>query len=333
MKKLTKVVCFAAFLAVSGPVLAQQVVREGLQIGALGALRTTLPEVAGKYGLQFDIKNFGDSTAALRAVDQGDLEIANTTSQHLVRALTEGMDVVWVAGWGGGYNLLVARKALNLPAHDAAAFKALVEQRKASAPLSIAVPTGSMEHAALLQYLHTAGIDPDRDVKIVNIPFPDHARALDGGQVDMAMTLAGFGALAIGTGSATEVEHMYGGAYGKQEIGFIVPRKLLKSNPDLVQRIIAAHVDAMKLFMGDMDKQVAYEKKYSPFPPNVVEATERNYLRYDYRTNVADLKSMARDLKSLGWAQQDVSARIDSVLDFGPLSKATGLGTDALSHY
>src|SRR4051812_10874036 len=96
-----------------GTALAQQaptVVREGIQIGALGALRTSLPDVAAKHGLAFEIKDFNDSTAALRALDQGELDIANTTSQHLVRAITEGMDVVWVAGWGGGYNVLVARK-------------------------------------------------------------------------------------------------------------------------------------------------------------------------------------------------------------------------------
>ena len=56
------------------------------------------------------------------AVDevQGELEVANTTAQHLVRALTEGIDVVWVAGWGGGYNVLVARDQFNVPAGNPA---------------------------------------------------------------------------------------------------------------------------------------------------------------------------------------------------------------------
>ena len=102
--------------ALAGTVSAQDVVRHGIQIGALGALRTTLPEVAAKHGLKYDVKDFTDSTAALRALEQGELEVANTTSQHLVRAITEGIDVVWVAGWGGGYNVLVSRKDFNVPA-------------------------------------------------------------------------------------------------------------------------------------------------------------------------------------------------------------------------
>ena len=93
-----------ALLAFAGQAVGQAsqtvVVREGIQIGALGALRSALPEVAAKHGLSYDIRDFNDSTAALRALEQGELDIANTTSQHLVRAITEGIDVVWVAGWG-----------------------------------------------------------------------------------------------------------------------------------------------------------------------------------------------------------------------------------------
>ena len=77
-------------------------VRYGTAIGAVGALRMVLPSVEKKYGLKYDVKDFRDSTSQLLALDQGELDIANTTSQHLVRAISEGMDVVWIAGWGGG---------------------------------------------------------------------------------------------------------------------------------------------------------------------------------------------------------------------------------------
>jgi NitT/TauT family transport system substrate-binding protein len=338
MYLLTKLLgSYTALLVLVGTAQAQAtppvVVREGIQIGALGALRSALPEVAAKYGLSYEIKDFNDSTAALRALDQGELDIANTTSQHLVRAITEGIDVVWVAGWGGGYNLLVARKGFNVPANDMAALKAVVDQRKASSPVTIAVPTGSLQHAKLIGYLKAARIDPDRDLKIINIGFPNHARALEAGEADLAMTLAGFGSLAMEKSGATLVQQLYDGPYGKQEIGFIVRRKFIESNPQLVQRIINSHVDAMKLFVGNMDKQVEYEKKYSRFPESVVIATERKFLRYDWRTNVVDLKTMALDMHSLGWAKENVAPRIDKAIDFSFLSKATGQSIDVLSRW
>lgn len=312
---------------------APTVIREGIVIGALGSFRSSLPEVASKSGLKFEIKDFNDSTAALRALDQGELDIANTTSQHMVRAITEGMDVVWVIGADGGNNVLVARKGFDVPSHDSAALKAIVDRRKAAKPVSIAVPTGSMQHAKLITYLKGARIDPDRDVKIVNVGFPNHPRALEAEEVDMAMTLAPFGALAIEKNGASLVEHLYDGPYGKQEIGFIVQRKVIESNPELVQRIVDAHVNAMKLFTVSKDKQVEYEKKYSRFPEPVIDMTERQFLQYDWRTNVADLKLMAREMQALGWAKEDVSAQIDKAVDLTFLSKATGQPVEALKHW
>jgi len=340
MRRLVKSMLGAAFalLAAAGALGAKAqsgptVIREGVVIGALGAIRSSLPETGPQAGLRFDIKDFNDSTAALRALDQGELDIANTTTQHMVRAITEGMDVVWVMGSGGGYNVLVARKALALPPNDSAALKELVDERKSGTPLSIAVPTGSLQHAKLIAYLKGAGIDPDRDVRIVNVGFPNHPRALEAGEVDLAMTLAPFGALAMEKDGATLVQHLYGGPYGKQEIGFIVQRKLIESNPALVQRIVDAHVAAMKKFVGDKDRQVEYEMKYSRFPAAVVDRTERSFLQYDWRTNVADLKLMAREMQALGWAGEDVSGKIDKAMDFSFLAKATGQSPQALGSW
>jgi hypothetical protein len=47
MRVLVSIVT-AALLGASGVVVAQETVRHGIQIGALGALRTTLPEAGAK---------------------------------------------------------------------------------------------------------------------------------------------------------------------------------------------------------------------------------------------------------------------------------------------
>lgn len=333
MMRVIGCAALAAALLASVPAKAQDTIRAGIQIGALGALRTALPEVSAKHRLKYDIKDFTDSTAALRALEQGELDVANTTVQHLVRAANEGIDVVWVAGWGGGYNVLVARQQFNVPANNPSALKAAIDGRKASGLVKIAVPTGSLQHAKLLSFLKSSGIDPDKDVQIVNVPFPNHPRAIEAGEVDLAMSLAGFGALAIEKSNARLVQHLFGDRFGKQEIGFIVHRKLIQQKPELVQRIIDSHAEAMKLFIGDMNKQVAYEAKYSRFPEPVVQKTEREFLRYDYRTNMADLKTMAREMHSLGWARQDFSAQIDNMIDLRFIAKSTGLSVEALTRW
>src|SRR5215475_9483304 len=144
-------------------------VRHGIQIGALGALRTSLPNIEKNYGLKYDVKDFRDSTSALLALDQGELDVANTTSQHLARAISEGMDVLWICGWGGGYNVLVAGKSFDLPTADDAAFGAAMLRRKREGkPITIGVPTGSLQHAKLSFFLKSLGFDGERDTQIVN---------------------------------------------------------------------------------------------------------------------------------------------------------------------
>src|SRR5262249_11186393 len=129
LSSLSMAVFGAAGLA-STPARSDVTIRHGIQIGALGALRTTLPNVEKMYGLKSDIKDFRDSTSALLALDQGELDIANTTSQHLVRAINEGIDVVWIAGWGGGYNVLVARKGFAATTATNAELKDAILSRK-----------------------------------------------------------------------------------------------------------------------------------------------------------------------------------------------------------
>jgi len=313
---------------------ADDTVRHGIQIGALGALRTALPGVEKKYGLKYDIKDFRDSTSALLALDQGELEVANTTSQHLVRAISEGMDVVWICGWGGGYNVLVAGKGLDVPMADDAALRAAILARKQQGkPITIGVPTGSLQHAKLSFYLKSIGLDGEHDTQIVNIPFPNHPRVLEAGDVDMAMTLFVFGAMAIDKGDAKLVRHLFSDESGKQEIGFIVNRKLIHDKPALVQNIVSSHVEAMNMFMGKPDRQIELERKYSRLPDAVIAMQERQFLRYDYRTNVADLKAMAKELRRLGWAKEDYSDRIDRYIDLTFLAKATGRPVADLSRW
>jgi ABC-type nitrate/sulfonate/bicarbonate transport system substrate-binding protein len=305
-------------------------VRYGTAIGAVGALRMVLPGVEKKYGLKYDVKDFRDSTSQLLALGQGELDIANTTSQHLVRAISEGIDVVWILGWGGGNNVLVARKGFDA-ADDAALTAAILARKQQGRPVAIGVPTGSMQHAKLLLYLKSLGIDGERDTQIVNIPFPNHPRALEAREVDMAMALYVFGAIAIDKGDARLVRHLFGAESGKQEIGFIVNRSLTRDKPELVQRIVSSLAEAMEMFMSNTDLRIELERKFSRLPDAVVAMQEREFLKYEYRTNVVDLKAMAKELRDLGWVKEDYSDRIDRHLDFTFLAKATGRSPAQLS--
>ncbi len=87
----------------------------------MGALRTTLPAAGSKYDLAFDAKDFRDSTSVLLAIEQGELDIGNTTTQHLIRAISENIPVRWVCGMGRRVTMswFAARGSISKP-NDAA---------------------------------------------------------------------------------------------------------------------------------------------------------------------------------------------------------------------
>jgi NitT/TauT family transport system substrate-binding protein len=304
---------------------AQDTVRHGIQRGALGALRVAMADVEAKHKLKYQYKEFNDSTAALLALEQGEVDVANTTLQHLVRAMDEGIPVVWVAGWGGGYNVVIAAPALGLKKGDWKALADLAKKRNgAGKPLKIGVPTGSMQHLKLSVALKAAGINPEKDVSVVNVPFPNHPRAVEGGEIDMAMTLAVFGALSINSGKGALFDHVFDGEAGKQEIGFIVRRDAVEKRAEYVQRIVASHYEAMKGFVGDVPKQIQLELKFLKLPEPVIAMVQRDFLRLNYRTNLPDIALMARQMHAIGWAKKDQSGEIAKFVDLTFLEKASG---------
>jgi ABC-type nitrate/sulfonate/bicarbonate transport system substrate-binding protein len=154
---------------------------------------------------------------------------------------------------------------------------------------------------------------------------------LEAAEVDLAMTLSAFGAITINKGDAVLFLHLFGGNFGKQEVGFIVTEKLIKEKPALVQRIVNAHVDSIKMFMGQPDKQIEFERKYSRLPDPVIVMQEREFLRYNFRTNVADITTMAKELHQLGWVKEDFSPKVEGFVDMSFVAKASGLSAAELS--
>jgi NitT/TauT family transport system substrate-binding protein len=321
----------AQFLA--GAAGAADLVRYGAQLGAQYSLRDVLKEIEGKHNLKFEFRDFRSGTENILALEQREVDISTATSQHLLRAIEERIPIVWVVGWGGGYNVLVARAELDVKPGDYEGLKKVALERAAAGKkLKIGVPTGSMQHLLMLTALANAGIRHDRDVEIVNIPFPVHPRAIEGGEVDLAVTLALFGALSITSGKGKLFHHMFGDTWGKQEIGFFVHRRLIEEKPDYVRRLVAAHAEAIAR-VADPELRYELEAKVSKLPKPALAMTEKEFLKVDYRTNIADIVTMAQRMHAIGWTKRDVAGEIENNVDFRFLEQATGKTKAELSRW
>jgi ABC-type nitrate/sulfonate/bicarbonate transport system substrate-binding protein len=209
---------------------------------------------------------------------------------------------------------------------DFTGFKKLVVDRKgAGNKLKIGVPTGSQQHLKLTYLLKSNGIDGTKDLDIVNVPFPSHIRSVDGKEVDMAMTIAPFAALAIHNTGAKVFHHVYGKDAGQWEIGQAVRRDLVRDKPEFVQRIVSSHAEAMKMFVSDVAKQVEFEQREATFPKPVVEMIQKDFLRLTIKVTIDDLKLTAKQMFEVGWAKKDHSAEVEKYVDLSFLAKAMNL--------
>jgi hypothetical protein len=80
-------------------------------------------------------------------------------------------------------------------------------------------------------------------------------------------------------------------------------------------------------------KQIELERAYLRLPEPVITMTQRDFLRLHYRTNMADLGLMARQMHGMGWAKKEHSGDVARFVDFTLLEKVTGEKAEALQRW
>ncbi|MSQ37587.1 MAG: hypothetical protein EXR61_04660 [Chloroflexi bacterium] len=290
----------------------------------LGNLVPQYDDVGPMNGVKFDVSFFPDGRALLQALSTGDILLAAPTKVQLIQAMALGVDLVMVCGYAGGYITYLQGTTAAVQPGDWSSVKAAAATRKAAGkPFRIGVPTGSLQHISLLQQLRAAGIDGDKDLEVVNVPFAEAANALDAGQLDMAAALALFGAQAIVQNKARLFLHAKATPLGFFDVGFVTTRKLVKERPDEMQDIVAAHYQAMKNIADDPTRGLAREVKYSELPEAVVKKSYE-FLTFDHRVDLNAIRGTERVMRDLGLHKDDLQAKIADYVDLSFLAKASG---------
>jgi NitT/TauT family transport system substrate-binding protein len=124
----------------------------------------------------------------------------------------------------------------------------------------IGAPFGTIPDTALRFALSKLKLDPEKDVKLVQIPTPDPATiiaSMDKGDVQFGILAAPFDRIAERRGYRTLLALPDLGIPWQQN-GEWLQRSYLKSNRDNVVRFMRAISDAMKIYFGQKDKTVGY---------------------------------------------------------------------------
>ncbi len=142
--------------------------------------------------------------------------------------------------------------------------------------------------------VRSAGLDPDKDVKLVDLAVPQQVPAVLGGSVNATLSLEPVGSIAAATAGVDRAvinpvamviaDPFYSGAA-------VLTTKFIKERPDVARKIVAIIDEATALAMADFDKYKAIIPKYTAIRETQLDLLAKPYLRSFSDLNETDLNS------------------------------------------
>ncbi|WP_291625477.1 ABC transporter substrate-binding protein [Bradyrhizobium sp.] len=142
--------------------------------------------------------------------------------------------------------------------------------------------------------VRSAGLDPDTDVKLVDLAVAMQVPAVVGGTVDATLSLEPVGSIAVASGKAARAltnpvarviaDPFYSGAS-------LITTKFLKDRPDVARKVVAVIDEATDLVNANFAKYKPILVKYTPTKEDQLEFLAQPYLRGFKDLNETDMKS------------------------------------------
>ncbi|GAA1720608.1 ABC transporter substrate-binding protein [Dietzia cercidiphylli] len=132
---------------------------------------------------------------------------------------------------------------------------------------TVGYPRGSSQEILLRLTLAAHGLDADRDVTLVNLPFSDMATSFGGGRIDAFLSAELGPSTAREKSGAVEIASPYETPVGKVNIGLGATQRTIDADPDMVEMIAGVHrraVEYMGANRGDWQHRVAEQFSLDP---------------------------------------------------------------------
>jgi len=142
--------------------------------------------------------------------------------------------------------------------------------------------------------VRAGGLDPDTDVKLVDLAVSMQVPAVVGGTVDATLSLEPVGSIAVASGKAVRAvtnpvakviaDPFYSGAS-------IMTTKFMREHPDVARRLVAVIDEATDMVNGEFARYKPVISKYTPVKEDQLELLAQPYLRGFKDLNDTALKS------------------------------------------
>jgi NitT/TauT family transport system substrate-binding protein len=280
----------------TAPALAQEPGSKGSPI-VIGTVRFfgflpayKIPEILAKDGLFAVNVEFPSATERLEAVAAGytHFSYAGLTASTILR--TKGKSIVVLSSTNDKGRALMAKPEL----------KSVADLKGKT----VAVTYGSIEHMSLLAELVKAGLDPKRDVKILNMPAYDQPIAYNSGSIDAFMAFEPWAQFGLKKFGAKLLTYPYDNPLGTIDSGIESTEEFVAKYPAMTKAVIKAHVQAVQWYRQNPEEIIKSGVERYKVPEEVMRAAMDNVaLSYDIK--VDNLKALAKFLKELGYIDRE----------------------------
>jgi len=255
-----------------------------------------LPERLKAEGIAVKIIEFPTATERLEAVAAGyaQMSYAGLTASTVLRA--RGKDVVIVASTNEKGRALVATP-------DIKDLKGLIGKK-------IGVGFASIEHITLVATLRQAGIDPKKDVQMVNIPSPDQPIAFSSKSIDAFMAFEPWATMGVKKFGGKILSYPFNTPVGAIDSGIETSERFIAENPKIVAAVVKAHIAAVKFYQANLDALVQEGVKNYKVPEEIMRESMSN-IDLTYNIKPDQVKVLAQYLGELGLVKPEEIARID----------------------
>lgn len=173
--------------------------------------------------------------------------------------------------------------------------------------------------------VRAGGLDPDKDVTLVDLAVPQQVPAVLGGSVDATLSLEPVGSIAASTEGVDRAvinpvamviaDPFYSGAA-------VLTTKFIKERPAVAKKIVEIIDEATALAMADFDKYKAIIPKYTAIRDTQLDVLAQPYLRSFSDLNETDLDSYQAFVdvfysEGVMKEKMDVRTKILKMSDFG----------------
>lgn len=173
--------------------------------------------------------------------------------------------------------------------------------------------------------VRSAGLDPNKDVKLVDLAVPQQVPAVLGGSVNATLSLEPVGSIAAATDGVDRAvvnpvamviaDPFYSGAA-------VLTMKFIKERPGVARKIVKIIDKATALAMADFDKYKAIIPKYTAIRNAQLDLLAKPYLRSFSDLNETDLNSYQAFVdvffsEGVMKKKMDVRTKILKMGDFG----------------